>query len=425
MKIRGWKKRAACVLVGGMLAGAVFTGKAVWASDSGGEKITLHMMHYWGDTDADVSSKYLKEILENEFSEAFPEVELIQETCDNETYKEKVRVLMASGETPDILFSYGAGFMQNYVEAGKFLALDDYLDDFYKEHLDMEAQENFIFDGKLYGACCTTWKGVLYCNKELFEKAGAEFPETYDELVTACEKLRQSGTEPIALGMMNKWQGQQWINNFTIQLGGAQLYKDMASGKESMDNEVMEKAVSLTENLIDHDVFSSNMYQMVSGEAESSFLNGEAAMIYIGSWFTEAAEESLGDKLEVIKMPEVEGAQYPSDYHGGGINGFAVSADTEYPETAANVVAWISYRLSCYQPANSAFLLEEGDQEQEMSRTEQKILKLYENKDAGGAAWDTLMVPARADTWLNLCADLFGKKTDARGFMEDVVQQLG
>lgn len=145
------------------------------------------MMYYWGDTDSDISSRYLKEILENDFPKAFPNIELIQETCDNETYKKKLKVLMASDEVPDIMISYGGGFSENFVKAGKVLALDDYLDKFYKEHIDMEQQQNFIFDGKFYGICYANWKGVLYCNTELLEKAAAKVPETYEELLKTCK----------------------------------------------------------------------------------------------------------------------------------------------------------------------------------------------------------------------------------------------
>lgn len=134
---------------------------------------------------------------------------------------------MASDEQPDIMLCYGGGFMKSFVDAGKVLPLDDYMDDFYKEHMKNDMQENFIFDGLQYGTCCTYWTGVLYCNQELFDRAEAKIPETYEELLDSVEKFRNAGIEPIALGMVNKWPGQQWINNFTIQLGGAEHYKEI------------------------------------------------------------------------------------------------------------------------------------------------------------------------------------------------------
>lgn len=436
------------------LAGVLLTGNSVCAADAEDEKITLRIMHYWGDTDADISARYLKEILENEFEEAFPNVELVQEIYDNETYKSKIKVCMAADEVPDIVFGYGAGFSETFVKAGKILALDDYLDDFYKEHMLMDMQENFIYDGKLYGICLSYWTGVLYCNMALFEEIDAEIPETYEELIEVCERFRDADIQPIACGILDKWQAQQFINNYTIQLGGAELYNAIARGEESFDNEILAEAADFTANLVEKGVFQEDMYQLASNEAEEGFLNGNAAMIYIGSWFTSFAEERLGENLEVAKMPVVSSVvesadsvndsgnnnsdnasndsdinsagvvSHINDYHGGGINGWMVSADTEYPELAADIVAWLGYRLSCYQPENATFIIEEGDEMAEISETSQEILDLYKDKANGGVAWDTLMRSDKADIWLDACTQLFEGKLDGQEFVKVLDSQM-
>lgn len=417
--------RRAVVLSGmGILVSALVMGTTVYGAQNTEDKISIRMLHYWGDTDADVSSRYLKEILEEEFPKAFPDVELIQDTCDNETYKNKIKILMASDEQPDIMFSYGGGFMKSFVDAGKVLPLDDYMDDFYKEHMKTDMQENFIFDGQQYGTCCTYWTGVLYCNQELFDQAGAEIPETYEGLLESVKKLRSVGIEPIALGMVNKWPGQQWINNFTIQIGGAEHYKEMARGEASLNDPILAEAANLTENLITENAFCSDMYKLTSGEAEELFLSGGAAMIYIGSWFTTFAEERIGDNLKVAKMPVVPGAKYTEDYHGGGVNGWIVSADTEYPELAANIVAWLSYELSCYEPECGSFTVESEDQKMNISPISQQILDMYENKKEGGIAWDTLMSPKQAGIWLDTCARFFEGRLNGRRFTKSLVSQI-
>lgn len=381
------------------------------------EKIKLKLMHYYGDSDTDISAQYLKKILKEEFPKAFPNVELEQDVSDNQTYKSKIKVLMAADEIPDIFFSYGAGFSDNFVKAGKILPLDTYLDSFYLDHINRNAQENFLYDGKYYGVCFSSWKGVLYCNKALFRKAGADIPKTYEELIDASRTLRKAGIEPVACGMTNQWQGQQWINNFTIQLGGAKLYNDMAKGKESFNNPALIKAAQLTADLVDYDVFCKDMLQMSSSEAENMFLNGKAAMIYIGSWYTEQAEQKLGDDLEVAMMPVVPGALALEDYHGGAINGWMVSSKTKYPETAANIAAWLAYRLNCYQPESGTFNIEQGDEKRPIGTTSQKIIDLLREKVNGGVAWDTLLQPDDAETWLNDCSSLFQRKVTGVGFV--------
>lgn len=417
------KKRPKQLLLG-LLVGLLLNGMTAYGASETEDKIQIRFMHYWGDSDTDRSGVYMRQVLKNEFEEAFPGVELIQEVYDNQTFKTKIKVQMASDEAVDIMSGYGGGFIENFVDAGKLLPIEDYLSDFYKEHMIMDMHENFIFDDELYGICISYWNGVLYCNQALFDQAGAEIPETYEELIEVSQKFREAGIEPVACGMVNKWHGQQWINNFTIQLGGADLYNAMVSGEESMDNEVLAQAAQLTADLVEADVFCSDMYSITTTEAEDKFLNGGAAMIYIGSWYTELAKDKLGDDLVVAKMPVVPGAIDTNDYHGGAINGWIISADTEYPELCTEIAAWLAYKLSCYIPERAAFEVEESDRRAELTEASKEVLALYEDKEKGGAAWDTMLKTEDTNVWLEMCAELFDKNVNGQEFAQSLGEQL-
>ncbi len=388
------------------------------------EKITITMMHYWGDYDNDSSAQNLNKILEDEFPEAFPNVELVQETCDNETYKQKIKIALASGEEPDLMFSYSEGFMEEFVKNGKLLALDDYLDDSYKEKMIEDRQSGFVFDGQRYGIGITSWKGVLYCNKALFEQAGVEIPTTYDELLSACQALREADIEPIAIGMTNKWQGTAWINNFTLQLGGSEHYKALANGSVTRNDPVLAEAAGLVMDLISDQAFYSEMYKINSDQAENLFLDGDAAMIYMGSWFTSRAENSLGDDLAVATMPVIDGAAYTDVYHGGTANGWVVSAKTQYPELVTDIAAWLADRLSAYEPENATFYISEDEQMNAISPAAQDILDLYQDKRAGGVNWDTAMNSGDAAIWLDTVADFWKKGQSGEAFAQTLEEKM-
>lgn len=388
------------------------------------EKIQIHIAQYWGETDTDESARSYRKIINEEFEKEFPNIELVQDSYDNETYKRKIKVLMASDEAPDIMFSYGGGFAKAFVESGKVLDLDEYLSDYYKEKTDKNMQENFIYNDKQYGICYAYWTGVLYCNKKLFEEAGATIPQTYEELLDVSRQLREKNIQPIACGMLDKWMGQQWINNFTIQMEGAENYRKMAAGEISLDNKSLAESADLVQGLIRADAFCDKMYELTSSESEEMFLDGEAAMIYIGNWYTASAVERLGEDVAVARMPIVPEANYTNDYHGGGSNGWMVSSETKYPKEATEIIEWLSYRLSCYQPQVATFKVDERDLMANIEETDQAILDLYKNKGMGGCAWDTLMVPGRAATWLDLCGQLYDLKFSGDGFVKLLRSQI-
>lgn len=382
-------------------------------------KKQIRIMYYWGDTDTDSSAQAMREILDKEFPEKFPDVTLVEDVCDNETYKIKMKILAAADEMPDIVFGYGGGSTRLYAEHGLFLPIQDYLDEFYLDHMINTLQQDFMFDGIQYGIGFTSWKGVLYCNTELLKQAGCEVPRTLDELVNTCKALREVGIEPIALGMLNQWQGQQFLNNFTIQLSSAEEYRAMAFGEKGMYNDILEAAAACTMRLINADAFLKNRFSLTSGQAEEIFLSGGAAMIYIGSWYTKTAEERLGKKLAVARMPLVSEEANTLDYHGGVSNGWFVSAETLYPELACEIASWLAYRLSCYQPANSTFEIEPEDQVGEISEMQQQVIDLYADSEEygeGGAAWDVLLAPQKVSYWLDTCGKLFEEKISAKAF---------
>lgn len=66
-------------------------------------------------------------------------------------------------------------------------------------------------DGKIHAVPvnihATNW---LWYNKAVFEKAGATVPATFDELLTALEKIKATGAIPFALA------GQAWVENETF-----------------------------------------------------------------------------------------------------------------------------------------------------------------------------------------------------------------
>ena len=56
-----------------------------------------------------------------------PNVEVIHEGTESESYKVKLKTAMAGNELPDVFFNWGAGTMKPYVDAELVLPLDEYM----------------------------------------------------------------------------------------------------------------------------------------------------------------------------------------------------------------------------------------------------------------------------------------------------------
>lgn len=93
-------------------------------------------------------------------------VQIEAEATENEAYKIKIKTAIFANEAPDIFESWGAGFYQTFVDSGKVLALEDYLNDGTKDKLvDDGAFTYLTYNEKIYGISYITGIGSLFVNK--------------------------------------------------------------------------------------------------------------------------------------------------------------------------------------------------------------------------------------------------------------------
>lgn len=76
----------------------------------------------------------------------------------------------------------------------------EYMGDEWRARFGEGDLENLTIDGEITSIPFEKAGAVFYYNKEVFEKAGiTEFPKTWDELLEACKKIKDSGVTPISL----------------------------------------------------------------------------------------------------------------------------------------------------------------------------------------------------------------------------------
>ena len=118
---------------------------------SDGDKVTITLWSQFSDpnsTDGNYVAFY--NALES-IKTDMPNVEVIHEGTESESYKVKLKTSMAARELPDVFFNWGAGTMKPYVDAGLVLPLDDYMTDDIKSRILGGTLDNFTFDGEVYG----------------------------------------------------------------------------------------------------------------------------------------------------------------------------------------------------------------------------------------------------------------------------------
>lgn len=384
--------------------------------------VTLNVWTLWTETSDDINAKAFFQVLE-EARAAFPEFVIEHDGTENEAYKTKIKTAMAADDVPDAFFSWGAGFIRPFVAAGKVEALDPYLQDGTADRIKGGANTNFEFDGKTYGLTFTQWVAALYCNKELFRRYGVALPDDYDQLLSAVKTFRENDIVPITVGEKDRWPGMFWQNAFAVKTAGAAASNAALAGNGRFDTPEFVQSAELLEQLVAAGGFVDGALGLDYNEGGALFLNGEAAMYYMGNWFAgdiTAAGESFASKIEARKFPVVSGGKGDgTQFLGGSVDGMCVSADSAHKAEAAELTKYLMEQIARNLTA-SGDGLPTWDTSDVVSVKSNPIIDQIKAliSDSSGyvLAWDTFLSGADADDHKNYVAELFAQALSPEDF---------
>ena len=298
-----------------------------------------HIMNYSGP----------KEVLEGavkRFEAAHPGVKVIVQTFENDAYKVKLANEMASGNSPDVFFTWGAGGQTSeYIRQGKVLCLNEYAksNDWEGRFID-SALSICRNGGDLYSVPLDLSAVTLWCDKKLFDANGLAYPKTFEELLAVSAAFREKKVTPLALGNMKKWPGAFYFCYLANRCGGTQLFLDAAAGKDgaAFDDAAFVTAGKMLRQLIDANAFSVGFNALEDDVARTSFINGKAAMYLTGSWIVARVKEENPDFMAdmiPVPFPAVAGGKGDLRTVLGGVNcGFAVSSACKEPQLAVELL---------------------------------------------------------------------------------------
>ncbi|GAK40219.1 sugar ABC transporter sugar-binding protein [Paenibacillus sp. TCA20] len=393
----------------------------------GGNKTTINFMHLWPEGVSAGQNKIVNQIIEDYQTEN-PDVTIKTEVLDNEQYKNKLKVLSASNELPDVGITWAAGFMTPYVEGGLFTPIDDLLGGELNGKFVEGTTEAFNIDGKTYGLPLEFNITPVFYNKAIFEQYGLETPQTYEELKAVISTLTENGVAPIALGNKDRWTGSLIYMFLAERFGGQEALASAINGEGSFTDEGLTKAAAEVQSLVDSNAFIKGFNGLSNEEAKSEFLNGNAAMYIMSTWelpnFTtnEEIPQEFRDSVGFFKFPEAEGGKGNVDSWVGGPGvGLFVSENSEVKDEAK---MFVEYFVSQWgeQSVTGAGVIPATKVDTASLELPQLYIDLFNemNKATSITLYaDVQMQASAAETHLNQIQALFGKAVTPEVFAEE------
>ena len=366
-------------------------------------------------------------------------------TFANDAYKTKIKAAIGAGQQPTLIWGWGGGGLKDWVTAG---AVDD-LTPWFNQNA---ALKNQIFpsafgaatiDGKIYAMPVETVTPILFMyNKKVFDKVGAQPPQSWDDVMNLVPKFKAKGIAPFSLAGASRWTNMMWLEFLFDRIGGSDVFDAVFNGeKGAWSNPAALQALTKVQDLVKAGGFQKGFMSTVAdNNADQALLfTGKAAMMVHGAWTyssmkTQGGSFVTGGHLGYMNFPPVTGGKGdPSDTVGNpaqylSISSKATDAEKEVakkflasaPMSPAQQKAWIdSGSVPVVKGSNSQF----GS-----SKDADFLNFIYNtasNAKVFAQSWDQALPPATAEILLSNIAKLFQLKITPQQWVDNMNKTIG
>ena len=302
------------------------------------DKVTVNFFHRWPN---EPKNSYINSLID-EFEAANPDIDIVADCVLNDSYKEKIRVLVSTDALPDVFFSWSGVFGENLTRSGRVLALDDVMarDSEWSSQIVEGQWAPFNYNGKQYGAPWSMDGKAFFYNVDVFNELGIEIPTTLNELYAVCEKLKENGyDEPISAGFSAPWAVSHYLGTICQRVVDPEvLAKDYTGGGDFSDPAYIE-ALNIFKKLGEY--MTSDDHEF----ARNAFIMGVSPMCYMQLAEMKYMRDDEELNYAFFNFPAVEDGKGDPGQLTGAPEGMMISA-TAKPEVQEAAIKFMEFVIS-------------------------------------------------------------------------------
>ena len=306
------------------------------------DKVTVNFFHRWPN---EPKNSYINSLID-EFEAANPDIDIVADCVLNDSYKEKIRVLVSTDALPDVFFSWSGVFGEYLTRSGRVLALDDVMarDSEWSSQIVEGQWAPFNYNGKQYGAPWSMDGKAFFYNVDVFNELGIEIPTTLNELYAVCEKLKENGyDEPISAGFSAPWAVSHYLGTICQRVVDPEvLAKDYTGGGDFSDPAYIE-ALNIFKKLGEY--MTSDPCSVDHEFARNAFIMGVSPMCYMQLAEMKYMRDDEELNYAFFNFPAVEDGKGDPGQLTGAPEGMMISA-TAKPEVQEAAIKFMEFVIS-------------------------------------------------------------------------------
>jgi raffinose/stachyose/melibiose transport system substrate-binding protein len=276
----------------------------------------------------------------NTFRRTNPNVTMKYEAFPPEQYGTVLSTALAAGRGPDVVHVRAYGGLEQFARANYLAPLERAdVPELANFSADALASTTLRADNKVYAIPFASQTLGLFINRQVFETAGVQVPENWDQLKQVCAALKARNIIPIANGMATAFMVEIFVSVFGASFYGKAFIDDMAAGRATFEDP---RYVGALTRLLELREFLPQGFAAIDYPTmQQLFLSGRAAMFAGGSFeIANFRRQNPNLRMEFHAPPAAQagGARLASLFYDGG---YAVNARTDKRAPSLALVRWM------------------------------------------------------------------------------------
>lgn len=306
------------------------------------DKVTVKFFHRWPN---EPKNSYINGLIE-QFEAENPDIDIVADCVLNDSYKEKIRVLVSTDDLPDVFFSWSGAFGENLTKSGRVLALDDVIaaDPEWSSQIVEGQWAPFNYGGKQYGTPWSMDGKAFFYNKDVFAELNLEVPTTLSELYAVCETLKANGyEEPISAGFSAQWAVSHYLGTICQRVvDPAVLANDYMNGGDFSDEGYI-TALNIFKDLGQY--MTADPCSVDHEFARNAFIMEVSPICYMQLAEMKYLRDDVEFEYGFFNFPAVEGGKGDPGQLTGAPEGMMISA-TAKPEVQEAAIKFMKFVIS-------------------------------------------------------------------------------
>lgn len=313
------------------------------------DPVTLVYWSMWNETEG--QARVIQDAIAN-FEAANPHIN-IEAVWNGRQNQTLVRTALSGGaQVIDLMDQDADQIAGGLMKEGFALPLNDYLQEPALDHEEPLADvflpntlNMFAVDGNIYQIPYIYNTVQFWYDKRVFEEVGIEVPQTWDDLLAACDALNAEGYAPIAAEGNEPGYAAFYLTELLARIKGPGWLRQAAAdptGEMWRDPAVLD-AAQKTRQLWDNGCVPPETVGYVWPQGQNTLAFGTAAMELVGSWLPVELQNATDPDFQWggFSFPAIEGGEGSVTDVNALLLSFMINKDTAHPDEAFDFLRYI------------------------------------------------------------------------------------